>query len=114
MEDQPVTRRCCRGRYVFIPFIAAAAVLVFGVVVMLLWNAILPGLVGAATLTYWQAVGLLILSKILFGGWHGRHHDKLHRHLHGRNRLFAHEWWTNLSEEERTRISEEWAKRCCH
>jgi Ca2+/H+ antiporter, TMEM165/GDT1 family len=114
MLDQPVTRRCVRGRCVFIPFIAAAAVLAFGAVVMLLWNAILPGLLGVATLTYWQAVGLLILSKILFSGWHGRHHDRWHRHAHFKNRLFASEWWTNLSEEERTRISEEWSKRCCH
>lgn len=94
----------------FIPFIAVAAGLVFGAVVMLLWNAILPSVLGVAALTYWQAVGLLILSKILFSGWHGHHHDKWHRHARFRNRLFAREWWMNLSEDERAHITEEWAK----
>ena len=38
-------------------------------VVMYLWNAILPEVVGVTPITYWQAFGILILSKILFGGF---------------------------------------------
>jgi hypothetical protein len=98
-----------RGKYVFIPFIAAAAALALGAVVMWLWNAVLPGVLGVTVLTYWQAVGLLILSKILFSGWHG-HHGRHHGHFHHKNRLFTAEWWMNLSEEERALITEEWAK----
>ena len=47
--------------------IAALAIL-FGFVLMWLWNALMPELFGLTTLTYWQAVGLFILSKILLGG----------------------------------------------
>jgi hypothetical protein len=48
-----------------------------GFLVMGLWNWLMPALFGLKLITYWQAVGLLILSKILFGGfrrtgWRGR------------------------------------------
>jgi hypothetical protein len=47
-------------------FIGAMAIL-FGYIIMWLWNALMPGLFDLPTLTYWQAVGLFILAKILFG-----------------------------------------------
>jgi hypothetical protein len=40
-----------------------------GGIVMWLWNALLPPLFGWAHVTFWQAVGLLALSRILFGGF---------------------------------------------
>ncbi len=39
----------------------------FGYVVMLLWNWLMPEIFGLKTLTYWQSWGLLALSCILFG-----------------------------------------------
>ena len=51
---------------------AALAVAAFSFVVMSLWNWLLPALFGVARITYWQAVGILVLSKILFGGVRGR------------------------------------------
>ena len=57
------------------------AVAALGGVVMLLWNAVVPALfVDARAIDYLHALGLLILSRILFGGfrghggWHGRRH----------------------------------------
>ena len=41
---------------------------VFGWVVMLLWNWLMPEIFGLKTVSYWQAWGLLILSCILFKG----------------------------------------------
>ena len=41
--------------------------LALGYLVMQLWNAILPGVTGVKCLTYWQAVGLLLLCRILVG-----------------------------------------------
>lgn len=41
----------------------------FGFITMWLWNALIPEIFGLMTITYWQAVGLLILFKILFGGF---------------------------------------------
>ena len=47
-------------------------------IVMLLWNVIVPSVFGAPMLNYWQAAGLLLLAKILFGsigrGFGRRHH----------------------------------------
>ncbi len=52
--------------------IAAAGIFVFSGVVMLLWNGILPAVLHIGTITIWQAAGILLLSKILFGGFKGR------------------------------------------
>ena len=41
----------------------------FGEVVMHLWNWLLPMLFGWHTITFWQALGLLVLCRILFGGF---------------------------------------------
>ncbi len=52
---------------------AGTLALVFGYVVMLLWNHLMPDLFRLPALTYWQGVGLLLLSRILAGGLgHGR------------------------------------------
>ena len=91
-----------------IPLFIIAAVALFGAVVMLLWNAIIPGLIGWGFLTYPKAIGLLVLCKILFGGFHGRHGGGAPwmRHKHMRER------WMSMSEEERLKMREEWKKRC--
>ena len=48
-------------------------------VVMLLWNALIPVLFSGPVLTYWQAAGLLLLAKILFGSM-GRGFGRRHHH----------------------------------
>jgi len=45
---------------------------IFGFAAMWLWNHLMPALFGLHTLGFWQALGLLILSKILVSGFHGR------------------------------------------
>ncbi|HUM51307.1 MAG TPA: hypothetical protein PK431_05800 [Chitinophagales bacterium] len=47
-------------------------VLLFGFITMNLWNWLIPALFHGPTITLLQAFGLLILSKILFGGFRGR------------------------------------------
>jgi hypothetical protein len=55
---------------------------VFGLVVKILWNALMPVLFGLSKITYWQAVGLVILAKLLFGAF-GHHPDHDHSaHFH--------------------------------
>ena len=57
---------------------------VLSLVLMLLWNSLMPAIFGLTTITYLQALGLLILSKIIFSGfvkkgWHPssyRTHDE--------------------------------------
>lgn len=60
---------------------AIAFVVLFGFVIMWLWNWLMPEIFGLITITYWQAVGLLILFKILFGGFGGgkSHHKSSHK-----------------------------------
>ncbi|MCC6725996.1 MAG: hypothetical protein IT258_15935 [Saprospiraceae bacterium] len=96
-----------RKKFIFIPFAIVGFVLLVGWVVMLLWNAILPGVItGVSALSYWQAVGLLILSKILFSGFKGGG-----GHNHPGRKQFR-EKWRNMSEEDRTQFKAAWRERC--
>jgi hypothetical protein len=86
--------------------IAIGALLSF--VVMQLWNHLLPGLIaGFHTITFWQAVGLLILSKILFGGFRrpGPPSWVWKRRMAER--------WAKMTPEERERFRAGWG-RCGH
>jgi Ca2+/H+ antiporter, TMEM165/GDT1 family len=99
-------------RHRFIPAVAIIGIALFGWIVMLLWNELLPELFGFAQIGYWQAVGLLILSKILFGGLHfghkgHRHHDKYReaQDIDFRDRFL------NLTPEEKEKFKREWCER---
>ncbi len=62
--------------------IAVLFALVFGFVAKWLWNWLMPDIFGLRQVTYWQAFGLLLLTRLLLGGFHHRvPHD--HRHPHG-------------------------------
>jgi hypothetical protein len=83
-----------------------AAIAGFSAVVMLLWNALIPTIFGLAVINFWQALGLLVLSKILFGGmFPGRRHwGAMHRHHHGHGHEHFNpmrEKWMNMTAEER-------------
>jgi len=92
-------------RAIFIPIAIAAGVFVFGTLVMFLWNSILPLVFGISTITFWQALGILVLSKILFGGFGAGHahssswHDRRSK-------------WMHFNPEEREKMREEWRNRC--
>jgi hypothetical protein len=76
--------------------IPAAALL--GWMVMLLWNAVIPALfVGSRTIDYPHALGLLVLSRILFGGFRG--HGGWHRHRRWHR-------WEAMSPEDREQYAE--------
>jgi len=53
--------------------------ILFGFVIMWLWNWLMPAIFGLGVITYWQAVGLFVLAKILIGGCGGGHKGKAHR-----------------------------------
>jgi len=83
-------------------FVAAA-----GFVVMSLWNWLMPSLFGLRALGFWQALGLLLLSKILFGGFCGAAGR-------GRWRRRMHERWEQMTPAERERFREGLKGRCGH
>jgi hypothetical protein len=95
-------------RAIFIPLAIAAGVTLFGFVVMHLWNWLMPALFGLGMITFWQALGILILSKILFGGFKGcPGHKKFHGHMHDMHGRFMH-----MSPEAREKMKAEWKDRC--
>jgi hypothetical protein len=69
-----------------------------GQLVMHLWNWLVPTLFGLPQVTFWQALGLLALCRILFGGFGfgGGHRS--------RNRRRMAEGWEQLTPEERERV----------
>jgi hypothetical protein len=60
---------------------AALFALVFGFVVKLLWNWLMPAIFGLGVITYWQAFGIVILAKLLFGAF-GHHRKEPSDHFH--------------------------------
>ncbi len=78
------------------------ALVAFSTVLMLLWNVLIPDIFGLTTINFWQAGGLAIISKMLFGGFPDR---RSHGFNEQRERLFGnnpiHEKWMNMSPEER-------------
>jgi hypothetical protein len=62
-----------RARFLGKIFLGICAIALLGWVVMTLWNAVIPGVfVGVRAVDYRQALGLLVLSRLLFGGFRGR------------------------------------------
>jgi len=59
--------------------LAVLIAFLFGLAVMYLWNWLIPAIFGLGEITYWQAFGIVVLAKLLFGGLghHGgdHHHD---------------------------------------
>ena len=65
------------GKIVGIAFFVILAITILPAITMLLWNWLIPTLFSGPVITYWQALGLIILSKILFSvGYGGSRHDK--------------------------------------
>ena len=60
--------------------LAAVLAFLFGLIVMALWNWLMPELFGIRAISYWEAWGLVLLAHILFKlGGHGNHrsdHDR--------------------------------------
>ena len=83
------------------PFaIVGMALFIFlgGWIVMHLWNWLLPALFGWRMITFWQALGLLFLCRILFGGVSGRgwHNSRSGRRMR--------DGWQHRSPEEREKF----------
>ncbi len=95
--------------------LAIAAVALLGYIVMSLWNCVLVAVLGVSLITFWQAVGLLILSKILFGGFHGRCGGRCGRGGGHWRKEWQEKWeakMQNMTPEEREKIKQEWRNRC--
>jgi hypothetical protein len=95
-----------RRRWIFIVPAAILGMVLFafigGELVKLLWNWLLPGLFGWRAVTFWEALGLLALCRILFGGlgMHGSDRSGVRRRIRERMQ----ERWEAMTPEERERF----------
>ena len=98
-----------RRKWMF--FLAPPAIVLFvalfGEVVMHLWNWLLPAIFGWRLITFWQALGLLALCRILFGG-----HGSRGSHRWGPQRP-GDESWRKMTPEERDKFRAEMRSRWC-
>jgi hypothetical protein len=97
-----IAKRIAKFIAIAIAGIIAIVLFIFlgGKVVQLLWNWLMPMLFGLREVTFWQAVGILALSRILFGGFGmggGRSRGRWDRHM---------------SAEERARLRQRMHDRC--
>lgn len=98
--ERTVARKVAIGVALLVGFIVF--IIAGGLVVRLLWNWLMPDIVGLRQISWAEAVGLLALSRILFGGFGGnggRRHD-------GRWRHERREWWKTPRERDANDIAQ--------
>ena len=77
----------------------------FSLITMLLWNALLPEVFHLPQISFWQATGLLVLSRLLFGfksPWGGHPNHRRDRDIR--------EKWEQMSPNERDEFKQHWSK----
>jgi hypothetical protein len=94
-------------RYVLFGILFLALIPLYIYVFGELWNWLVPELFNGPVITFWQAAGILLLSKMLFGrmgggGWGGRH-----KHCGG-NRMHWKMRWESMSDEQRRAYRNRW------
>jgi len=99
------------GKIVLWVIFGIGMVFLVAYVTQVLWNWLVPALFSGPAITFWQALGLLLLSKILFGGFGGKGcHKESHKQL-WKNRIS--ERVSQMSPEEREAFKQKmWAKWC--
>jgi hypothetical protein len=85
-------------KVVKIALFAIVAAAVLGFVVKSLWNALMPPIFGWHMITFWQGIGIFVLSRVLFGGFH-RHGGRGNR---WRQRMK--DRWEHMTPEEREKF----------
>ena len=102
-----MTNLFCKFRFL-IPLFVLGVVALVALAVYGLWNGVLTEVVGVKAVSYWQALGILVLARILFGGFPGR-----------RGGPFGPPWrrrmmmkrWESLTPEQREKMRQEMRQR---
>lgn len=99
-------------RFIFIPFAVAAILSLVSFIVMQLWNNLLPDILHVGVITFWQAMGIFVLCKILFGfgkggrPWGGGGAPWMRRHMEQR--------FKNMTPEEQEKFKAKMRDRMCN
>jgi Ca2+/H+ antiporter, TMEM165/GDT1 family len=93
-------------RIVLFTPLALLGVLLFGWIVMLLWNGVLVPVIHVSAVTLWQALGILVLSKILFSSFGGGGGSSR------RSLMKQKMMWEQLTPEQKEQFKTEWKTRC--
>src|SRR4051812_38232870 len=104
--------RSCHKARLLIPLFILAVAALLSLAVYGLWNGVLADVLPVKTISYWQALGLLVLSRILFGGFPGRHRGPFGP---GRQMMMKH--WESMTPEQREKMREAMQQRfgnCSH
>jgi hypothetical protein len=102
-----MTKLFCKFRFL-IPLLVLGVIALVALAVYGLWNGVLTEVINVKAVTYWQALGILVLARILFGGFPGR-----------RGGPFGPPWrrrmmmkrWESLTPEQREKMREEMRQR---
>ena len=100
------------GKILIIGLIGLSLALAFGFGTMYLWNWLVPALFAGPVITFWQTIGLLILSKIIFSGFgRGGHCGG---HGGGPWRPYWKEKWNTMNPEDRERFKQKMKEKWCY
>ena len=107
MTEENKHRYSRKKKTFFFLLVVPAILFLLGAVVMFLWNSIVATVANVQAINYWQALGLLLLCRILFGGFRFGHA--------GKPSFKGMPWkdkWIEMKDEDRAKFKEEWKKRC--
>lgn len=90
------------------------AVFLFGLITMSLWNWLVPVLFNGPVISFWQALGLLLLSKILFWGFGGKRRWHQNQYSEGHWKSKFYNKFSSMTPEERAALKEKMKEKWCH
>jgi hypothetical protein len=97
-EDCQMRGQCGKGWFKFV-LMVLVGIAAAGFVVMLLWNWLVPTIFGWQEIQFVQALGLMLLARLIFGGFrHGRDGFHAHWQSHMDDR------WNKMTPEEREKF----------
>ncbi len=103
-----------KGLKMMLIFVLIAATMSY--LVMNLWNWLIPAIFALNAITFWQALGILALAKLLFGfgrgGWRSGNYGGHWKNRGQQYKKQMEEKLKNMTPEEREKFRVEWRKRC--
>lgn len=99
--------QCCKWHFL-IPIFILGFTALFSFAVYELWNGVLADVLGVKVITFWQALGILVLARILFGGFLFRRGGPPFG-APWRHKMMEH--WLSMTPEQREKFCEEMRQR---